>query len=130
MLISLKEKKCVFIFCLIQNLTDILSSNVSYLQRFVGGLMSYLLYVCLFVYIVQSICGKHQHDWNRNIFLDLLVVNRLQNNILKVYQNLPVLWFCFVCLRLACPICCRFLWVVQLGLSLRYSLTFIMNINF
>ena len=39
--------------------------------------------------LVQSIYGKHQHNCNRNSFFDFLVVNRLQNNILKVYQNLP-----------------------------------------
>ena len=36
-----------------------------------------------------------------------------------------VLCFCFVCLRLVCPIFCRFLWIAIFLLPFRYYLTFI-----
>ena len=63
-----------------------------YLQLFVGGLMSYLLYLCLFV-----------HSGVHHILCCVLVL------------------FFFV----LCTICCQFLWIVHVWLSLQYSLMFI-----
>ena len=85
-----KESKCEFV-----NNYDFRKKQCSvrlYIQLFVGGLMSYLRYLCLFLHIAV------QH----------------------------ILCFCIVFLRRI--LYRQVLWIVHIGLPLRYSLTFMIYV--
>ena len=88
-----------------------------YLQLFVAGLMSYLHYLCLFVYsgVKHILCCV--------VVLFVFILCTLCCQFLCV-----IVLFVFI----LCTLCCQFLWIVQFWLPLRYSLTFIKmdkNIN-
>ena len=141
-----------------------------YLQLFVGGIMSYLCYLCLslppvvcrrdhvlfmlFVLVFTSRCLQEGSCLIYVICVCLylqLFVGGLMSYLRYLCSSLPpvvcrrahvlFMLFLFVCLQ-QCPthielcffsllytICFQFLWLVNFRQSLRYSLTFIQHIN-
>jgi hypothetical protein len=81
-----------------------------YLQLFVGGLMSYLHYWCLFAY-----SDVHYHHDMTELLLKVVLNTVNQTNT-----------HCFA----LCTLWCHFLWIVQFWKFLPYSLTFIHRIFF
>jgi hypothetical protein len=100
-----------------------------YLQLFVGGLMSYLCYLCsslspvvcmkahvlfmLFVFVFISSC---LYEGSCLIYV---ICVRLRIVVSRTYCVFVLFFF------VLCTLCCQFLWIVHFWLPLRYSLTFI-----
>ena len=102
---------------------------------FLWGLCcSSLLVLVLYYYV--SLCSEFRFvmfitmsAYKRCLYPQLFVGGRmpsLRYLCLLVHSGLQhILCFCFVCLRLVCPLCCQCLWIVHFWLPFRYYLTFL-----
>ena len=102
--------KCCSPFCYFFLISCLCSVRL-YLELFVGGLMSYLHYLSLFVYI------SVQHILCCVFGLFVFVLCTLCCQFFWIVH----FWLPFV----LCTLCCQFLWIVHFWLPLQYSLTFI-----
>ena len=102
-----------------------------YLQLFVGGLMSYLCYLCLFLHLCP-ICLDYiwvtlRVSYKRQELLTLCEHPRAFGGV-RVVHCFSVLCCVFVCLSLSCVLCiqcCKCLWMVHSWFPIRFFLAFI-----
>ena len=104
-----------------------------YLQWFVGGLMSYLYYLCLFGHsdVLRKLCCDFCFVFLRLVYpmlpvsLYCLFLLCLSSSYVPYVASFSVLSIFALFFFVLCSLRCQFLWIVHLWWSLRYSLTFI-----